>query len=178
MNCVLPCIRRNHQHWTYRYYTYSLHNIYTVNEHYPTTNVTRLTLENQIAWKTASKIKNVHVNYVVTDWSSARRISYFPCFLVFPPANSSNFSHCKCFSIRIHALLIAWIDTLYLIYPYQMLCSMHQNAPLKKTWGRTPGPSGCDYFPTGECSWSVYLQPWVHGSAQREGDERGTLVPH
>ncbi len=25
----------------------------------------------------------------------------FPCFLVFPPANPSNFSHCKCFSIRI-----------------------------------------------------------------------------
>ncbi len=25
----------------------------------------------------------------------------FPCFLVFPPVNPSNFSHCKCFSIRI-----------------------------------------------------------------------------
>ncbi len=25
----------------------------------------------------------------------------FPRFLVFPPANPSNFSHCKCFSIRI-----------------------------------------------------------------------------
>ncbi len=25
----------------------------------------------------------------------------FPCFLVFPLANPSNFSHCKCFSIRI-----------------------------------------------------------------------------
>ncbi len=25
----------------------------------------------------------------------------FPCFLVYPPANPSNFSHCKCFSIRI-----------------------------------------------------------------------------
>ncbi len=25
----------------------------------------------------------------------------FPCFLVFPPANPSNFSHCKCFSIQI-----------------------------------------------------------------------------
>ncbi len=25
----------------------------------------------------------------------------FPCFLVFPPANPSNFLHCKCFSIQI-----------------------------------------------------------------------------
>ncbi len=28
----------------------------------------------------------------------------FPCFLVFPPANPSNFSYCKCFSIRIEVL--------------------------------------------------------------------------
>ncbi len=35
-------------------------------------NVTGLTLKNQIAWKTASLIhENVHMNYIVTDWSSA-----------------------------------------------------------------------------------------------------------
>ncbi len=41
----------------------------------PNITLTGLTLENQIAWKTVSEIiklhENVHVNYVVTDWSSA-----------------------------------------------------------------------------------------------------------
>ncbi len=42
----------------------------------------------------------VHVHDVVTDRSYACDF-LFPRFLVFPPANPSNFSHCKCFSIRI-----------------------------------------------------------------------------
>ncbi len=45
----------------------------------------------------------VHVNDVVTDWSYALVWFLFPCFLVVPPANPSNFSHCKCFSSRICA---------------------------------------------------------------------------
>ncbi len=45
---------------------------------------------------------HVHVHYdvrryVVTDWSFALAADFlFPCFFVFPPANPSNFSHCKC----------------------------------------------------------------------------------
>ncbi len=43
-----------------------------------------------------------HVNDVVTDWSYALAGFFlFPRFLVFPQVNPSNFSHCKCFSIRI-----------------------------------------------------------------------------
>ncbi len=36
--------------------------------------------------------KNVHVNDVVTDWSYALAGFFVPRFLVFPPANLSNFS--------------------------------------------------------------------------------------
>ncbi len=44
----------------------------------------------------------VHVHDVVTDWSYNNMLSpdlLFPRFLVFPPANPSNFSYCT--SIRI-----------------------------------------------------------------------------
>ncbi len=34
----------------------------------------------------------------------------FPRFLVFPPANPSNFSHCKCFSIRISLSFTATVE--------------------------------------------------------------------
>ncbi len=38
----------------------------------------------------------------------------FPRFLVFPPANPSNFSHCKCFSIRI-PFLFQYRSTIFYI---------------------------------------------------------------
>ncbi len=40
------------------------------------------------------KVKTVHVNDVVTDWSYALAPNFVSTFLVFSPTNPSNISHC------------------------------------------------------------------------------------
>ncbi len=52
----------------------------------------------QIAWKITTKLFNVHVKDVVTDWSYALAGFLVPTLFGVSPGN---FSHCKCFSIRI-----------------------------------------------------------------------------
>ncbi len=59
----------------------------------------------------------VHVNDVVTDWLSSDFL--FPRFLVVPPANPSNFSHCKCFSSRIDLQFKSFIYVYILHFPVQ-----------------------------------------------------------
>ncbi len=115
--CICPVLGEiitKLQHSTFRHYTYynnyyslhKIHNQWTL-LHVPWTlpyhQCDRIDL-----WKTASEIiklkhfaENVHVNYVVTDRSSA-----LPGFLVsmlfgVSPANPSNFSHCI---IRIESI--------------------------------------------------------------------------
>ncbi len=58
------------------------------------------------AWLGLPNSVEKHVNEVVTDLSNVLADFLFPCFLVFPPANLSNFSHCKCFSSRIDNAVI------------------------------------------------------------------------
>ncbi len=47
---------------------------------------------------------------------------YLPRFLVFPPANPSNFSHCKCFSIQIDAVVLALIHHVDTSRPVRCVC--------------------------------------------------------
>ncbi len=64
----------------------------------------------------------------------------FPCFLVYPPANPSNFSHCKCFSIRImnRSALYLSVIQFYLPNHTQNVISIH-NKRIKINYIEKPG---------------------------------------